>query len=84
MQAMGIVRKLDPLGRIVLPMELRRYYGITPQDGLEILVDQEKIILRKIVPRCIFCGATDDVTTLKGKNVCQNCLETLEARAKAE
>ena len=84
MQATGIVRRLDPLGRIVLPMELRRYFEITARDGLEILVEGEKIVLRKSVPRCIFCSSATEVTTLKGKNVCQDCLSTLEAKAKAK
>ncbi len=83
MQATGIVRKVDPLGRIVLPIELRRHYEIGPKDGLEILVDEESIILRKSVPMCIFCGNASEASTFKGKNVCQNCLSTL-GTAKAE
>ncbi|HBP64863.1 MAG TPA: AbrB family transcriptional regulator, partial [Desulfosporosinus sp.] len=56
MKSTGIVRKVDELGRIVLPMELRRTLGIAEKDAMEIYVDQEKIILKKYEPACVFCG----------------------------
>ncbi len=71
----GLVRRLDDLGRIVLPIELRRNLDIDVADGLEIFVDDEgNIILRKYEPACIFCGHADRLTKFKGKNICKNCV----------
>ena len=73
MKATGIVRKVDELGRIVLPIELRRTLGINVKDPLEIYVDQEKIILKKYEPACVFCGNATDNQLFHGKNVCREC-----------
>ncbi|HZK56549.1 MAG TPA: AbrB/MazE/SpoVT family DNA-binding domain-containing protein [Desulfosporosinus sp.] len=73
MKATGIVRKVDELGRIVLPMELRRTLGIAEKDALEIYVDEEKVILKKYVPACVFCGNASDNQLFHGKNVCRDC-----------
>ena len=73
MKATGIVRKVDELGRIVLPIELRRTLGIDEKDPLEIYVDQERIILKKYEPACIFCGNASDNRLFHGKNVCREC-----------
>ena len=70
MKSPGIVRKVDELGRIVLPIELRRTMGIDVKDSLEIYVDGDSIILRKYEPSCIFCGNAKDIVNFKGKNVC--------------
>ncbi len=78
MKSTGIVRKVDELGRIVLPIELRRTLDIAEKDALEIYVDDGTIILRKYEPSCIFCGASCDVITFKGKNICPKCLEELK------
>jgi transcriptional pleiotropic regulator of transition state genes len=78
MRSMGIVRKVDELGRIVLPMELRRTMEINERDPLEIFVDGSTIILKKYEPACIFCNQARDVINYKGKNICQNCLEELK------
>ena len=77
MKATGIVRKVDELGRIVIPMELRRNLDIAEKDALEIYVDGEQIILKKYEPACIFCGDARDVINYKGKNICQNCLQQI-------
>lgn len=77
MKSTGVVRKVDELGRIVIPIELRRTMGIEEKDALEIYVDNEKIILRKYEPACIFCGNAEDVLNYKGKNLCRNCLTEL-------
>lgn len=77
MKSTGIVRKVDELGRVVLPMELRRSLDIDPKDALEIYVEGESIILKKYEPCCIFCGEANGVTTFKGKNVCAGCMEQL-------
>jgi transcriptional pleiotropic regulator of transition state genes len=73
----GIVRKVDELGRVVIPIELRRTLGINEKDSLEIYVDGERIILKKYEPACIFCGNADDVINYQGKNICQDCLKLL-------
>ncbi|AEF92950.1 transcriptional regulator, AbrB family [Desulfotomaculum nigrificans CO-1-SRB] len=73
MKSTGIVRKVDELGRVVIPIELRRTLGIDEKDALEIYVDNEKIILRKYEPACVFCGNASDVTLYKNKMVCREC-----------
>ena len=73
MKSTGIVRKVDELGRIVLPMELRRTLGIAEKEALEIYVDLEKIILKKYEPACVFCGNAHDIQVFHGKNVCRAC-----------
>ncbi|NLX71499.1 MAG: AbrB/MazE/SpoVT family DNA-binding domain-containing protein [Clostridiales bacterium] len=79
MKSTGIVRKVDELGRVVIPIELRRTLGIEQKDALEIYVDNEHIILKKYEPACIFCDNARDVETYKGKNICKNCLEDLKS-----
>ena len=73
MKSTGIVRKVDELGRIVLPIELRRTLGIEEKDRIEIFVDGESIILRKYQPACIFCGSAEDVVNYQGRNICGAC-----------
>lgn len=79
MKATGIVRKVDELGRVVIPIELRRTLDITHNDSLEIYVEGEQIILRKYQPACIFCGEVSNVETFRGKKVCQSCLQALSS-----
>ena len=78
MKSTGVVRKLDDLGRIVIPIELRRTMGIDLMDTLEIFVEDDRIILKKYHPACIFCDDARDVTQYKGKIVCKRCLEELK------
>ena len=78
MKATGIVRKVDELGRIVLPMELRRTLSIKKEDPIEIFVDGNSIILRKYEPACIFCGSALDVVNIRGKNICRSCVEEMK------
>ncbi|MBQ9915215.1 MAG: AbrB/MazE/SpoVT family DNA-binding domain-containing protein [Clostridia bacterium] len=78
MKSTGIVRKVDELGRVVLPIELRRTLDIAEKDPLEIYVDGNTIILRKYEPSCIFCGNSKDVLIFKGRNICPACLEELK------
>ena len=73
-----ITRKIDELGRIVLPIELRRTLNIDIRDPLEIYVDGESIMLKKYQPACIFCGSSDDVKQIHGKNVCAKCVKELQ------
>lgn len=78
MKATGIVRKVDELGRIVLPIELRRTLGIEIKDPIEIYVDGDYIVLKKYEPACIFCGNAKDVTRIHDKNVCADCINELK------
>lgn len=75
MKATGIVRRVDELGRIVIPIELRRTYSIDIGDHLEIYVDSDKILLKKFVPSCMFCGVVNDtLITYKEKVICKACV----------
>ena len=80
MKSTGIVRKVDELGRIVLPIELRRTLDIAEKDSLEIYVDGECIVLKKYEPACIFCSSAKNITNYKGKNVCASCLKDLQKK----
>lgn len=77
MKSTGIVRKVDELGRIVLPIELRRTMDISVRDSLEIFVDGASIVLKKYQPSCVFCDDAHDVVNFKGKNICTTCLKEL-------
>ena len=78
MKSTGIVRKVDELGRIVLPIELRRTLDIAERDSLEIYVGGPSIVLRKYQPACIFCDDAKNVVNYKGKNVCPSCIKALQ------
>ena len=77
MKSTGIVRKVDELGRIVLPIALRRTLDIAERDALEIFISDDRIILQKYQPTCIFCDSSRGITTYRGKNVCANCIASL-------
>ena len=77
MKTTGIVRKVDELGRIVLPIELRRTLDIEERDPLEIYLDGDKIILGKYTPACLFCGSSEELAKKKKKNVCKACIQAL-------
>jgi transcriptional pleiotropic regulator of transition state genes len=79
MKSTGIVRKIDNLGRIVLPKELRRTFGIGDKQPMEIFVDGKQIILKKYAPGCAFCESQETVVTFKGKTICEKCREELVA-----
>ena len=80
MKSTGIVRKVDELGRIVLPIELRRTMDIAEKDALEIYVEGENIILRKYQAACVFCGSVKNLVSYKGRNVCADCVATLQGK----
>jgi transcriptional pleiotropic regulator of transition state genes len=80
----GIVRKVDELGRVVLPIELRRTLGIDEKDALEIYVDEERIVLKKYEPACVFCGNASNVHVYRGKNVCLECASAMGEVAATE
>ena len=73
----GIIRKVDPLGRIVLPMELRNKLGVMEKDPIEILVDGSSIILKKYNPNCVFCGSSKNLYNYNDKLICNKCKEKI-------
>jgi len=84
MKSLGIVRKLDEVGRIVLPKELRRKFRIeNSEDAVEIYTEDDKIILRKYQPSCIFCRNEDSLFVFAGQKVCRECADKLTAEATA-
>lgn len=78
MKSTGVVRRLDELGRIVIPIELRRTLDLADRECLEIFTEGDQIILKKYQPACIFCGEAKDVINYKGKNICRCCLEDIK------
>ncbi len=78
MKATGIVRKVDELGRIVLPVETRNVLGIKTKDALEIYMDKDTIVLRKYEPACMFCGNAAETTRFGGKLICKECFEKIK------
>ncbi|MCI8497187.1 MAG: AbrB/MazE/SpoVT family DNA-binding domain-containing protein [Clostridiales bacterium] len=80
MKSTGIVRKVDELGRIVLPIELRRTLDINEKDPLEIFVDGATVVLKKYEPACIFCNNAKDVVNFKGRNICPACIRELQGK----
>ncbi len=77
MKATGIVRQIDHLGRIVIPIEMRRTMQLNEGDAMEIFVDGDRIILQKYAPGCIFCGSGAKGIIAHGKPVCQRCVEEI-------
>lgn len=84
MKSIGVVRKVDELGRVVIPIEVRRNLGIAEKDPLEIYVDSEKIVLKKYEPTCVFCGEAGDIQHFRGKNVCRECAQAMVKAMVAE
>jgi transcriptional pleiotropic regulator of transition state genes len=80
MKSTGIVRKIDDLGRMVIPIELRKTMSINKKDPMEIFVDGEMVILRKYEPACIFCGNADDIIEYEGRTICGSCKEKIAAK----
>lgn len=78
MKSTGIVRKVDELGRIVLPIEMRRNLDIEEKDSLEIFADGDSIVLRKYQSACIFCDNAKNIINFEGKNICPDCLGKLK------
>jgi len=77
MKSTGIVRKVDELGRVVIPIELRNKFGISEKDPIEIYVDGSSIILKKYEPNCIFCGNAKKIVSYKDKLICTKCLKQI-------
>ena len=73
----GMVRKIDDLGRIVVPAETRRLFNIREGDELAISIEGDAIIIRKLEATCTFCGSTKDVASYKAKGICLTCRREL-------
>jgi transcriptional pleiotropic regulator of transition state genes len=84
MKSTGVVRKIDELGRIVLPSEIRRVFGIREGDELDISVDGERVILQKRQDLCLFCGAENPGVTFRDRRVCENCAGQLGKMGRIE
>ena len=80
MKSTGVVRKIDELGRVVLPISIRHNLDINERDSLEIFTDGDRIILQKYQPACIFCNNVDDVVFYNGKRICVECLEKIKTQ----
>ncbi len=78
MKSTGVVRKVDELGRIVLPIEIRKILDIKQKDAVEIFTDNDKIILQKYQPACVFCNNIENIVYFNGKRVCQDCVDKLK------
>ncbi len=78
MKSTGVVRKVDELGRIVLPISIRQVMDINEKDSLEIFTDENKIILQKYQPSCVFCNNADNIVFFNNKRVCRSCLEKIK------
>ena len=77
MKSTGIIRRVDELGRVVIPIELRNKFGIAEKDPIEIFEDGSNIVLKKFEPNCIFCRSSKKLSEYKDKLVCDKCLEKL-------
>ena len=82
MRSLGITRKVDSLGRIVIPSELRKKFNIDIDDELEIFTENDRIILKKYEPSCTFCGGTDGLVNYNDRTVCSHCAKAIAELAK--
>lgn len=78
MKSTGVVRKVDELGRIVLPIEIRKVLDINQKDAIEIFTDNDKIILQKYQPACVFCNNAENVVYFNGKRICSDCVAKMK------
>ncbi len=80
MKPIGSIRHIDGLGRIVIPMDIRRRLDIEEGDCLEMYLDENTIVIKKYNPSCIFCGSSKDIVNYKGKNICPNCIKDMSGK----
>ena len=78
MKSTGMVRSIDELGRIVLPIELRRNLNIKEKDSMEIYVNGNQVILKKYEPACVFCGNAAKIKNFNEKNICSDCIKKIK------
>ena len=84
MKSTGIVRRVDELGRVVIPIEIRNQFGIAEKDPIEIYVEGSNIILKKFEEKCIFCGNTKNLSEYKSKLICNKCAENIAGNISTE
>ena len=84
MKATGIIRKVDELGRVVIPIEIRNKFDIAEKDPIEIYVDGSSIVLKKYEPNCVFCGNTKNLSRYKDKLICAKCAKQIAELDKKE
>ena len=77
MKSTGMVRKVDDLGRVVIPIEIRRSLNIRIKDALEIFVDGNRIVMQKVEKGCVFCGNMEDLATIHDRSICKECITLL-------
>jgi transcriptional pleiotropic regulator of transition state genes len=77
-KATGILRRVDEMGRVVIPKELRESLELKSEDSIEIFVENDKIVLQKYEKSCLFCDNTDNIIIYMGKRVCNSCLEEMD------
>ena len=77
MKSTGIIRKVDELGRVVIPIEIRNQFNIAEKDPIEIYVDGSSIVLKKYEPNCIFCGNTENLISYNDKLICEDCSKNI-------
>lgn len=73
----GIIRRIDELGRIVIPIEIRNNFDIKEKDPIEIYVDNDSIVLKKYEPSCFFCGESENIIEFKNKIICKKCIKAI-------
>jgi AbrB family transcriptional regulator, transcriptional pleiotropic regulator of transition state genes len=78
-RAGGVVRRVDELGRIVIPVEIRKRFGIRERDPLEISVQGDSVVLTRPIGRCVFCSSVDGLTEFRERSICASCLALLRA-----
>lgn len=81
MKSTGIIRKVDELGRVVIPIELRNTLKIEEKDPIEIFVDGSSIVLKKHEANCVFCGGTKKLVSFKDKLICEKCAKRISTLA---
>ena len=79
MKSVGVVRKIDALGRVVLPIEIRRNLNLANEDCVEIFVNGDTVVLQRWNPTCVFCGSMENTKVYKEKVICENCLKEINA-----
>ncbi len=78
MKSTGIIRRVDELGRIVIPKEMRTKMGIAEDTPMEIYVEGDSIVMRRDISGCIFCGKTENTSDIRGKQVCRECISYIK------
>ena len=79
MKPTGVVRPIDKLGRLAIPFRLRAAFNISTKDSVDIYTEEDKIVLQKYLPGCVFCGKKDNLVSFSGKNLCTECVKKLKA-----